>query len=46
MRYEKYRETFTLEGAEIVLDELPVGNFMEIEATREQIRSITAALGP
>ena len=45
MRYEKYRETFTYEGAEIVLDELPVGNFMEIEATRKQIRSITAALG-
>ena len=45
MRYEKYRETFTYAGAEIVLDELPVGNFMEIEATREQIRSITAALG-
>lgn len=45
MRYEKYRETFTYAGAEIVLDELPVGNFMEIEATREQIRGITAALG-
>ena len=45
MRYEKYRETFTYAGAEIVLDELPVGNFMEIEATREQIRAITAALG-
>ena len=44
MRYEKYRETFTYAGAEIVLDELPVGNFMEIEATREQIRGITAAL--
>ena len=45
MCYEKYRETFTFEGAEIVLDELPVGNFMEIEATRKQIRAITAALG-
>ena len=45
MRYEKYRETFAYESAEIVLDELPVGTFMEIEATREQIRSITAALG-
>ncbi len=45
MRYEKYRETFTYEGAEIVLDELPVGNFMEVEATREKIRAITAALG-
>lgn len=45
MRYEKYRETFTYEDAEIILDELPVGNFMEIEATREQIRAITATLG-
>ena len=45
MRYEKYRETFSYHGAEILLDELPVGNFMEIEATREEIRSITAALG-
>ena len=45
MRYEKYRETFTYHGAEILLDELPVGNFMEIEATREDIRSVTAELG-
>ena len=45
MRYEKYRETFSYQGAEILLDELPVGNFMEIEATREEIRSIAAALG-
>ena len=45
MRYEKYRETFSYHGAEILLDELPVGNFMEIEATRAEIRSISAALG-
>ena len=45
MRYEKYRETFSYRGAEILLDELPVGNFMEIEAAREEIRSIAAALG-
>ena len=45
MRYEKYRETFSYRGAEILLDELPVGHFMEIEATREDIRSISAALG-
>ena len=44
MRYEKYRETFTYHDAEILLDELPVGNFMEIEATREEIRTIAAAL--
>jgi len=45
LRYEKYRETFTYQGAEIVLDEVPVGIFMEIEAPREVIRSIAAALG-
>ena len=38
-RYEKYRETFTYQGAEIVLDEVPVGIFMEIEAPREVIRA-------
>ena len=45
MRYEKYRETFSYRGAEVLLDELPVGHFMEIEAGREDIRSVTAALG-
>ena len=45
LRYEKYRETFTYQGAEIVLDEVPLGVFMEIEASREVIRSIATALG-
>ncbi len=31
MRYEKYRTTFALNGVEIVLDEMPYGNFVEIE---------------
>ena len=31
MAYEKYRTTYELDGAEIVLDELPYGNFTEIE---------------
>lgn len=31
MRYEKYRTTFTLNAVEIVLDEMPYGNFVEIE---------------
>jgi adenylate cyclase, class 2 len=30
--YEKYRTTFRFENAEVVLDELPYGNFVEIEA--------------
>lgn len=29
--YEKYRDTWRLRSAEIVLDELPFGDFMEIE---------------
>jgi adenylate cyclase class 2 len=29
--YEKYRETFTWQDVEIVLDELPYGNFIELE---------------
>src|SRR5438067_9256767 len=45
LRYEKYRETFTYQGAEIVLDEVPFGTFMEIEAPREVIRSVATALG-
>jgi adenylate cyclase, class 2 len=30
--YEKFRTTFRLETGEVVLDELPYGNFVEIEA--------------
>jgi adenylate cyclase, class 2 len=32
IRYEKYRTTYHLMNAEVVLDELPYGNFVEIEA--------------
>lgn len=39
--YEKYRTTYTLGGCEVVLDELPYGNFVEIEGTAE---AITAAI--
>jgi adenylate cyclase class 2 len=38
--YEKRRETWQLGEAEIVLDELPFGCFMEIEATVEEIKRI------
>jgi adenylate cyclase class 2 len=44
LRYEKYRETFTYQGAEILLDEMPFGTFMEIEGSREVIRTIAARL--
>ena len=45
LRFEKYRETFTYQGAEIVLDEVPFGTFMEIEGPQEAIRPIVTALG-
>ncbi len=43
--YEKYRTTFALGDAEIVLDELPYGNFTEIEADAETIERLVSELG-
>jgi adenylate cyclase class 2 len=45
LHFEKYRETFTYQEAEIVLDEVPFGTFMEIEGPQEVIRAIVTALG-
>ena len=43
--YEKYRATYALEDALIMLDELPYGSFVEIEGeTVEQIQQISAKL--
>ena len=44
-RYQKYRETWVSEGAEIVIDETPVGTFLEIEGTPAAIHRTAAALG-
>ena len=38
--YEKYRTTYTLDRAEIVLDEMPYGNFVEVEGQPEMIRAV------
>jgi adenylate cyclase class 2 len=44
--YEKYRTAYQLGHAEILLDETPIGNFIEIEApSQEQIRVAAAQLG-
>jgi len=44
--YEKYRTTYALEGALVVLDELPMGNFAEIEAPDgESIQAAAQRLG-
>lgn len=42
--YEKYRTTYELSDAEIVLDEMPYGNFVEIEGEAETIKSLIKTL--
>lgn len=44
MIYEKYRTTYVLEDAEIVLDEMPYGNFTEIEADADTIEQLITRL--
>ena len=44
--YEKYRETYALDQAEVMLDELPFGQFVEIEAADlGAVRRAAEALG-
>jgi adenylate cyclase class 2 len=43
--YEKYRSTYRLGAAEVMLDELPFGNFVEIEGALENLRPVSAQLG-
>ena len=43
--YEKYRTTYEFMGAEVVLDELPYGDFTEIEGDAESIERVVATLG-
>lgn len=45
LRYEKYRETFAYQKAELLLDETPCGVFLEIEGPQETIRDLAAQLG-
>jgi adenylate cyclase, class 2 len=44
-RYQKYRETYRWGGTEIVIDETPVGTFLEIEGEIEAIHQAARALG-
>ena len=44
-RYQKYRETYRLGEVEIVVDETPIGTFLEIEGPLPQIHATAAALG-
>lgn len=42
--YEKYRTTYELHDAEITLDEMPYGSFIEIEGTADAIGETMQAL--
>jgi adenylate cyclase, class 2 len=44
-RYQKYRETHRWKDQEIVIDETPIGTFLEIEGDVDGIRAAAAALG-
>lgn len=43
--YEKYRETFELGRVEVVLDEMPFGDFIELEGEESDIRETAGILG-
>jgi adenylate cyclase class 2 len=42
--YEKYRETYELDSVEIVLDEMPYGDFVELEGAEVAIRDVAGKL--
>lgn len=44
-RYQKYRETFEWKDVEIVVDETPIGTFLEVEGSLDGIHEAAAALG-
>ncbi|MEM6282784.1 MAG: class IV adenylate cyclase [Chloroflexota bacterium] len=44
MVYEKYRTTYTFDNAEIVLDEMPYGDFVEIEGSEATINLLLGKL--
>lgn len=44
-RYQKYRETYRYGAVEIVVDETPIGTFLEIEGSLPEIHAAAAALG-
>jgi len=43
--YEKYRETFIFGRVEVVLDEMPFGDFVELEGEDGALQAAAAALG-
>lgn len=44
-RYQKYRETWSFRGVEVVVDETPIGTFFELEGELASIHEAASALG-
>lgn len=44
-RYQKYRRTFDVEGAEVTVDETPAGSFLEVEGEPATIERVVELLG-
>ena len=44
-RYMKYRTIFSVRDLKVLLDETPIGNYMELEGTRESIDAFAAQIG-
>jgi len=42
--YEKYRETYEIQAVEVVLDEMPFGDFVELEGEESSIKAVAQQL--
>ena len=45
MIYEKYRTVYELNGVLVTLDEMPFGDFVELEGEEDDIRETAGVLG-
>ena len=43
--YEKWRDSYTLQGAVCCIDEMPFGSFLEIEGNKKEIKEIAIKIG-
>lgn len=44
-RYQKYRREFALDGVAVAVDETPIGNYAELEGTKDEILNLAEKLG-
>ena len=44
-RYQKYRREFLLDGVHIAVDETPIGNYVELEGSEDDIRRVAERMG-